>query len=391
MSTQEPLPAEEHIPTPEPPRDYRPARPRRERGYVSLFWPIVLIGAGVMALLFNLGIVETINWGALARYWPLLLILAGVDVLFSRSAPLLGALLGLLLVGALFYMLLFAPPMEGDSAIFEVGDFRIELPAITSGEVQESRFTADLNNTEAAEITLDLSSGTTTVEALDAGSDLLFEADVKHILPMAFVDTGGRMDREIILGTQEGAVGVNLSTTEDLTWDIGIHPDVETALSVDVGSGQAILNLAGLTLTDFTMEGGAGRAEVSLPAGRYNMALDVESGVVDVNVPAGAIGFIRIEGGAGMLMFDVASTNDLEIEVNGESGGITIRVPDDAAVQVIVRDSGSGSVSVPPSFDQVERGDDDEGVWQTPGFEDAADQIIITLRDVGSGSIRIEN
>ncbi|GAB4477262.1 MAG: hypothetical protein Kow00124_20230 [Anaerolineae bacterium] len=379
------------MPAPEPPREYRPARPRRERGYHSLFWPIVLIGAGVVALLFNLGIVETINWGALALYWPLLLILAGVDVLFSRSAPLLGALLGLLLVGALFYLLLFTPPGETGSAIFEVGDFRIELPAVTGSEVQESRFTADLNDTQAAEITLDLSSGTTTVSALDAGSALLFEADVKHILPMVFVDTGGGTDRSITLGTQPGTMGVTVSASEDLTWDIGIHPAVETALSVDVASGQAILNLAGLTLTDFTMEGGAGRAEVSLPAGRYDMAFDVESGAVDVNVPAGASGFVRIEGGAGMLTFNVAGTDDLEIEVEGESGGITIRVPDDAAVRVIVRDSGSGEVSVPPGFDQVARGSDDEGTWQTPGFEGAADQIIITLQDVGSGSIRIEN
>ena len=68
----------------------------RERyGYRSLFWPIVLIGIGVIALLANMGALDRENLLVLFRLWPLLLILIGIDIMFGRRAPGIGALIGI--------------------------------------------------------------------------------------------------------------------------------------------------------------------------------------------------------------------------------------------------------------------------------------------------------
>ena len=51
--------------------------------------------------------------------------------------------------------------------------------------------------------------------------------------------------------------------------------------------------------------------------------------------------------------------------------------------------SGSGSLSLPRGMDQVEDGDDDEGIWETPGYARASQRLLIRIVDIGSGSVTI--
>ena len=64
------------------------------KGYRSLFWPLVLIGVGVIWLLGNLGVISWTNLTVLFRLWPLLLIAIGLDLLIGRQSPAIGALIG---------------------------------------------------------------------------------------------------------------------------------------------------------------------------------------------------------------------------------------------------------------------------------------------------------
>ena len=71
--------------------EVRPVQqPRRRRGYRSLFWPVVLIAAGVLWLLSNLGIMTAENWSVLVQLWPILLIAAGLDMIVGRFSAVLG-------------------------------------------------------------------------------------------------------------------------------------------------------------------------------------------------------------------------------------------------------------------------------------------------------------
>ena len=87
------------------------AQPSSRRRSRSFFWPILLIFAGVLFLLSNLGIVDWSTWNLLWRFWPLVLIAVGIDVLFgNRSAvgSIISAFLILALVGAVAGAIFFA-------------------------------------------------------------------------------------------------------------------------------------------------------------------------------------------------------------------------------------------------------------------------------------------
>jgi hypothetical protein len=78
--------------------------------YRSFFWPVLLLGAGVIWLLINMNIISTENLMILYDLWPILLIIAGLDVLFARKLAFIGALLALLLIAAVIYVLIYGSP-----------------------------------------------------------------------------------------------------------------------------------------------------------------------------------------------------------------------------------------------------------------------------------------
>ena len=59
--------------------------PTRDRP--GLFWPLVIIGAGALLLLDNLGWLPAGWWAALRQLWPVLIILLGLDMLLGRRTP----------------------------------------------------------------------------------------------------------------------------------------------------------------------------------------------------------------------------------------------------------------------------------------------------------------
>ncbi|MHB1293885.1 MAG: LiaF transmembrane domain-containing protein [Anaerolineae bacterium] len=76
----------------------------------SLFWPIVLIGVGVVWLLANLGALA-VTHATLAHLWPIGLIALGLDALTERRAPAWGAAVGLVTVVAVLALLLAGPTL----------------------------------------------------------------------------------------------------------------------------------------------------------------------------------------------------------------------------------------------------------------------------------------
>lgn len=80
----------------------------------NLFWPVVLIGAGVVILMSNLGMLLH-NPVVLLPFWPVLLIVAGIEIIFARTGvlgTLVSAALGLAVVlGALWYLNLPGQPI----------------------------------------------------------------------------------------------------------------------------------------------------------------------------------------------------------------------------------------------------------------------------------------
>ena len=323
----------------------------------SLFGPIVLIGAGAIWLLANFQVIPDLHWATLWRLWPLALIAAGLEMLVGRGHALVSALIGLLTVGAAVTLLVAGP--------------RLGLaPAVP--ETKTERFTEALDGATAAEVTLNLAEYPTHVSALTDSNDLI-DAELTHAGDVDFNVRGGA-NRQVTLGYRSGpSFFFPDFTTDGGEWSIGLSARVPLVLHIDVGSGSAELTLTGLALNALTIDGGSGSLALALPAAdeAYEAQLDGGSGAQTVEVPVDAAGSLSYEGGSGSLRLIIGDT---------------------AAVRVEVQDSGSGSVRMPNGWEQIEDGDDDEGVWESATFADSEDrQFVIVVREVGSGSIEVEN
>lgn len=157
------------------------------RGYRSIFWPILLVGVGVIWLLANLEIIPGWNWWNLWRLWPLLLVVIGLDLLFGRHSPVIGALLGLATVAAAVAVLLAAPT----------------LGWTPNPQVISESFREPLGPATSAQVDLYFPLGETTIEALRNSTDLI-QIDGTHVGHFDFSSTGEASKR---IRLQEVGVG----------------------------------------------------------------------------------------------------------------------------------------------------------------------------------------
>ena len=350
---------------------------RVHSGYRSLFWPLVLIGIGVVALLGTMGVLSRENFAVLLRLWPVLLILVGLDVMFGRRSPAIGALIGVGAV-ALVIGLMLAGPSQGWGAV---------------AEVKTERFDEPIGEATSARVSLDLSSGPTEITAL-ADSDDLIDAELSYTGDIKFEVRGDR-DKSISLGETHADVFLLFdwfgNDDDELRWDIGLSPQVPLDLAVDAGSGSVELDLRELQLKGLNLDVGSGSIDGRLPAreGRYDVRVDGGSGTCSLDIADGSDIGLNFDVGSGSFNVEIGAEADVNIRVDGGSGKLTVDAPEDAAVRVVVREDGSGRLRVPSRFARTRSGDGDEGTWETPGYDSADHKIEIVVEDMGSGDVEL--
>ncbi len=337
-----------------------------ERVYVrrhspSWFGPILLISIGVYFLLQNLGLVSELNWVAALQLWPLLLIFAGINIIVRQAPRPFGSLLSL--VVALLTVAVFGYVLFSDSeTVFSRFGFQ-PTPAAVHREPVE--YAADVSQ---ASVTIDFGAPGADLYALSDSSSLI-QGEISYGNELIF-ETDATGDRATIRLETQDSPGFFLNpatwfTWGDLTrWDLGLSPDVEMDLRLDVGSGSVDLDLSELALTSLEVDGGSGSITVAMPAGNYDANYDFGSGSVHLTLPAGG---------------------RHEIDLTSGSGAISIQLPASMEARIEL-DSGSGSFSADSRFDQISGGDAE--VWETDGYGDNANQVTLFL-DQGSGSISI--
>jgi hypothetical protein len=349
--------------------------------YRSFFWPILLIGVGVLWLLGNLGYIPMPSLRMLLRLWPLILIVIGLDIMFGRRSPVIGGLIGLGAVALVIVLLLFGPSLG--------------LEALEpSGELQTLTFSEPLGSATSARIMLDLERYPTTIEALSA-SDSLIEAELDTLTDVKFSPRGTREKSVSIEPVEDYGFDIDwidLAGT-DARWEIGLSPDVPIDLTVDVGSGSTTIDLMYLEISELEIDGGSGSTDLILPesSSQYTANIDGGSGSFDIEFESGAEVRAAIDVGSGSFDIVIESSADLDMRIDGGSGSIDIDAPGNVGIRVVVSSRGSGSVRVPASYLLVDdMGDDDRdtGIWETEGFNSAAHRIEITF-DPGSGSFTL--
>jgi hypothetical protein len=315
----------------------RPAAHRPRRYSPSFFWPILLIGAGVLLLLSNMGYLPWQSWNVLWRLWPLLLIALGIDVLLGRRSTvgaIVSGLLILLLIGGAVLLVLFARdiPLLAD----------LSQPA----ELRTGHAEYPLAGVERASVDIDWTSAPGYLSALSDSPNLI-EADVAYRGDLIFdvVVHGDEAEVELdsrFTGPWFGPFGGRAEER----WDVRLSPNAALDLTLDAGSGRCDFDLTGLRVSDLSLDAGSGAIELALPSG-----------------------------------------SSFEARISGGSGPIAIALPEGVGARVVL-DAGSGPFRPGERFRLVEGERNDDGVWETDDFRTAERTIVLQI-DQGSGPISI--
>lgn len=301
----------------------------------DLFWPIILIGVGVIALLANLGVITGNPWPIILNLWPVILIVIGLDILFGRRSllgGLVGALLGVGLIVGLIALLIAQPNLPGLG--FNFGD----------AQLQTRQVSAPLGGTEFADVTIDFSSGANRLYAA-GDSDKLIDGTISYYGDLTFD-----------VSSSTGRASVNIDSrfeglffgfmTGDQRWEIGLNTRPTYHVNFDFGSGSNDIDLSRLKLSGGNLNVGSGGADVRLPAsGQYRLNVD------------------------------------------GGSGGVTLRVPRSAGVRVEY-ERGSGGINPGPRLRLISGDRDRDGVYESDNFSSATERITLII-DGGSGGVNI--
>jgi hypothetical protein len=346
--------------------------------YRSFFWPIVLIGVGVIMLMANLDLIPMPSLRLLVRLWPLALVVLGLDILVGRRSPIIGALIGLGAVALVILLIYMAPVLD----------------IVPTVERKVLPINTPLGNTTSAEVTLDLERYATTIDA-SVDSDDLFDAVLETYTDVDYVARGSQRKTIDLNPVDSSSFDLDwtVAPTRDMTWEIGLSPEVPLDLTVDVGSGSASLDLFDLMLDELKVDGGSGSTDLMIPAGSSRYLVDVNggSGSFDIEIEDDSEIEAEFDVGSGSFDVIVGSGVEMTLEIDGGSGSIYIDVPQDSGVRLVVDDHGSGGVRVPNGFDLVDdQGDDDgdTGIWESDHYDDADTTIEIRF-DPGSGTLTV--
>jgi hypothetical protein len=91
-----------------------------------------------------------------------------------------------------------------------------------------------------------------------------------------------------------------------LNWDFGLNPSLPLTLRVDGGAGEVMLDLADTRVTDLTYDAGLGTCRITLPAraGQTTVKVDGGVGTLTLIVPEGVAARIKAEAGIGTISVD---------------------------------------------------------------------------------------
>jgi hypothetical protein len=315
-----------------------PSPPRRRRPGFLL--PLLLIGAGIVLLLWNLGYLPSLSWNILWKLWPILLIAIGIEVLIGRRTAgraLVSSILLLILVGIIVGAIFFTPNIPVLSNLAKSGAFETRHIDHPLGEIE--RATVDIH----------WSSEPGNLSALRDSANLI-EGDIDYYGELIFqVETAGDWaDVELDLQSSGWSLLDSGFDFSKKNWTIQLSPEVLLDLNLDVSSGSCDFDLSDLNIDELFIDGGPGSTDLILPAGQ-----------------------------------------NYEVTIDGSSGSITIVLPESVGAHVEL-DAGSGSFLPDSRFELVEGERHSDSVWETDNYDQAEHTIRIHIEQ-GSGSVRIHD
>jgi len=275
-------PADTTLPPPAPAPARRP-----------LFWPVVLIGIGVVALLFNTGWLDWDKVAWLYRLWPVLLIALGIAILFRGRLP--GRLATLF--GAVLLILVLVAVAGGIAAV-------PGALVSSSGPVVTSHFSALTGELTAPRLDLSAGAAQINVHAGATGADLYQatiqspsdekpEVTVDAATSTLHVNLPGRSGFHF--GTVNDHRSVDLTLNDQLPWVVGLS----------TGASATNLDLSGLKVSSVTVESGASSVKLILPKPAGTVPISISGGAMHLTIQRLPGTSIRVSSSGGASSVDV--------------------------------------------------------------------------------------
>jgi hypothetical protein len=243
---------------------------------------VFLLGLGIVFLLGNFGYLRLNPWQVFLTIWPVLLVAVGLDILLSHHRRWWTTLLGFILVAAIMAGALWLAGIGLPGGQVVTGDqIEFGLQGATRAGVQLSPAAASLELDKLMDS-----------DALLAGTIPVSTATYQ--ITQEFTKSGDTA----ILKLKSTGTQVFYQTTgqNQYVWDLGLTPDVPVKLDVNLGAGDATLDLTGLQISGLNYDMGVGAVTITLPAnGNFTATVDGAMGSITILVPSGTAVVVNMD------------------------------------------------------------------------------------------------
>jgi len=257
----------------------------------SIFWGGILILLGVLFSLQAAGLItDVMGW-----FWPLFLILLGVAVLFNRFV---------------------SPSFSG-----------------------ESSFSVDLQG--AAKVALEVDHGAGSIKVSGGAPAGLAVTGTKGV---ALDLKSHRSGETLTVDIDAGPTFIPFLGPEGGSWMFKLTNEVPVSMKLDCGATALDFDFSEVKLEFLGIDFGASSLNLKMPANAGRTLVDIESGAasIDITIPQGVAGRIRLEQGASAQTIDTtrfpsvgdnlfespdfgSAVNKAEINLEGGANSVTIR------------------------------------------------------------------
>lgn len=295
--------------------------PSADAGRGRPVWPVLLIAAGVVLLLSNLGWLDLGALWSLLTLWPVALIAVGVDVLTGGRYR-----LAVVVVAVAVALVWWSTGLRGLGV---------------AGE--QVAVAHALDGARAAEVSLRLGVGEVTVDAAAPAASVLsgtILAGRGETISQRATRVGDTVVVEI---TSEQSGPASVTRDDPRRWTLSLTRAVPVDLRVQAGVGRTNLDLRAAQLSALSYAAGVGETTVTLPeTGGYRGEFDLGVGATTVRLPQSVEARVVVRTGLGRASvtgtfsrdgdvyttpgYEAASPADrVELSVVGGVGAVTVQ------------------------------------------------------------------
>jgi Domain of unknown function (DUF5668) len=250
------------------------------RNYRSFFWPVVLILAGILALLVNAGVISTDRLSLLEDLWPVILIVIGLELLARRAlngtAGEVAAVLIVLIAagGAIAYVALAPSP----------------------GATHALESVEKVGTLDHASLEVDVGSAQITIDGA-AGDGELYRAHIEYSGSKPDINLD-RSTGKLQISQDNNSFGVFRS--RNFVLDIHLNPSLPWSIVGNSGAATDTFKLADINVRSIELNTGASREEITLGKPSGIVPITVNGGALTVHLhrPVGTAASVNVSGGA---------------------------------------------------------------------------------------------